>query len=182
VTPEVIAAARGTRALVLDVDGVLTDGTIYYGSDGETIKAFSVRDGLGLRLLKLEGIHVAVISARRSLPLLSRLRDLRIEHVFVGREDKLRALDELCERLSLSPSDVAFMGDDLVDLPVMARVGLAIAPADAHPRAKARAAWITNAHAGRGAVREVADGLLEARDRLDAVCDLLSAELERGGT
>ncbi len=181
-TPDVIENARRVRALVLDVDGVLTDGTIYYGSDGEAIKAFHVRDGLGLRLLRLEGIHVAIISARRSLPLLSRLRDLKIEHFFVGREDKLRALDELVQRLELRIDEVAYVGDDLVDLPVMARVGLPIAPADAHDRVRARAAWVTTARAGHGAVREVAEGLLEARGRLDTICDLLAAELEHGGS
>ncbi len=172
--------AAAVRALVLDVDGVLTDGTLWYGPDGEVMKAFSVRDGLGIRLLRAEGIAVAVISAKRSAPLLARLRDLKVEHLYLGREDKLRALDELAGALSIGREQIAYVGDDLVDLPVLEAVGLPITVADGHPRAKARAAWITEACGGRGAVREVCEGLLETRGRLDAVCDALAAELARG--
>ncbi len=172
--------AVSVRALVLDVDGVLTDGTLWYGERGEVMKAFSVRDGLGLRLLRLEGVAVAVISAKRSPPLVARLDDLGIEHLYLGREDKLRALDELSGALSIDRASMAYVGDDLVDLPVLAAVGLPIAVADAHPRACAAAAWVTEAPGGRGAVREVAEGLLEARGRLDAACEALARELARG--
>lgn len=172
--------AAAVRALVLDVDGVLTDGTLLYGADGEALKAFSVRDGLGLRLLRLEGIAVAVISAKRSPPLLARLRDLKIEQLYLGREDKLNALDELAGALSITHAQMAYVGDDLVDLPVLDVVGLPITVADGHARARARAAWITEARGGHGAVREIAEGLLEARGRLDAVCDALALELTRG--
>lgn len=172
--------AAAVRALVLDVDGVLTDGTLWYGPDGETVKAFSVRDGLGLRLLRLEGVAVAVISAKRSTPLLARLNDLKVEHLYLGREDKLRALDELASALSITRAEMAYVGDDLVDLPVLDAVGLPITVADGHPRARARAAWITDAPGGRGAVREIAEGLLEARGRLDAACAALAGELARG--
>jgi 3-deoxy-D-manno-octulosonate 8-phosphate phosphatase (KDO 8-P phosphatase) len=179
--PEPVRAhAARARALVLDVDGVLTDGTLYYGTDGEALKAFHVRDGLGLRLLRLEGIHVAVISAKRSAPLERRLTDLRVPHVYLGREDKLRALDELLEATGVAAEDVAYVGDDLVDLPVLARVGLSVSVADAHPRVRERALWVTRAQGGKGAVREVADGLLLARGRLAAACEALAAELAAG--
>ncbi len=171
------ARAAEVRALVLDVDGVLTDGRLYYGPEGEALKVFCVRDGLGLRLLRAEGIAVAVITAKRSAALLARLRDLKLEHVYVGREDKLRALDELRDKLSLRHEEVAYVGDDLVDLPVLARVGLPVTVKDGHPLVRERAAWVTEAAGGHGAVREVADGLLEARGRLNAACEALAAEL-----
>ncbi|HEY8428992.1 MAG TPA: HAD hydrolase family protein [Sandaracinaceae bacterium] len=171
--------AASVRALVLDVDGVLTDGTLFYGPDGEAMKSFSARDGLGVRLLRLEGIAVAVISAKRSSALLARLRDLDITNAYLGREDKLAALDELAAALSLSPTEMAYAGDDLVDLPVMAAVGLPIAVADAHPRVRARAAWVTEARGGHGAVREIAESLLEARGRLDAACEALARAISR---
>lgn len=174
--------AAAVRALVLDVDGVLTDGTLWYGPDGEIMKAFSVRDGLGLRLLKIEGLAVAVISAKRSAALAARLRDLDIAHVYLGREDKLRALDELVTTLSILPAQMAYVGDDLLDLPALDVVGLPITVADAHPRVRARAAWVTQALGGRGAVREIAEGLLEARGRLETVYDLLTSQLTRGAT
>jgi len=159
--------------LVLDVDGVLTDGTLWYGPDGEQLKAFHVRDGLGLRLLRHEGIAVAVLSARSSGALERRVRDLRIEHALLGRDDKRSALDALLGQTGVDVDHLACVGDDVLDLPVMRRAGLAIAPRDAHALARAEAAWITAAHGGRGAVREVADGLLEARGRLSAVCESL---------
>ena len=173
------AAARA-RALVLDVDGVLTDGSLEYGSDGETSKTFHVKDGLGMRLCAREGIAVAVISAKTSAPLRRRLEDLRVPHALLGREDKSAALDELTRALGISEREVAFVGDDLLDLPVMRRVGLSAAPADAHPLVLGEALWVTRAPGGRGAVREVCDGLLAARGRLRASCeDLLATRSEK---
>ncbi|MFW5920718.1 MAG: KdsC family phosphatase [Polyangiales bacterium] len=166
------AAAR-IRLLVLDVDGVLTDGTLWYGPDGEYLKAFHVRDGLGIRLLRPEGIGVAVLSARRSPALERRVADLGIEHVVLGRDDKRAALGELLSSAGVDACDAACVGDDVLDVPVMRGVGLAIAPADAHALARAEAAWVTEAPGGRGAVREVADGLLDARGRLSACCEAL---------
>jgi 3-deoxy-D-manno-octulosonate 8-phosphate phosphatase (KDO 8-P phosphatase) len=167
-------AAR-IRALVLDVDGVMTDGSLVYGADGEAQKTFHVKDGLGIRLLRTAGIEVGVISAKRSAPLLARLRDLRIDRAELGRDDKRSALDELASALGVSCDEIAYAGDDLLDIPVLERVGLSIAVSDAHPRVRAKAAWVTHAPGGRGAVREIADDLLDARGELDAVCARLFA-------
>ncbi len=153
------------RLLISDVDGVLTDGTLYYGEAGESLKAFNVRDGLGVRMLDDAGIEVAVISARRSPALERRMADLGVRHVLAGRRDKVAALDELLAELSLDAADAAFIGDDLLDREISARVGLAIAVADADPTLRAAAAWVTRAPGGRGAVREVADAILAARAR-----------------
>jgi 3-deoxy-D-manno-octulosonate 8-phosphate phosphatase (KDO 8-P phosphatase) len=164
------------RALVLDVDGVLTDGTLYYGEHGEMLKAFHVHDGLGMKLLLSRDIAVAVISAKRSKPLLRRLDDLGVSHR-LGREDKLTALDELLGDLGLEAEDVAYAGDDLIDLPVMARVGLAIAVPNARPQVVEAADWITETCGGCGAVREMAERILEVRGELDAAIAALVGEL-----
>ena len=161
------------RLLVLDVDGILTDGTLYYGADGEVFKGFHVHDGLGMRLLGMRGVKVAVISAKQSPALLRRLEDLGVEHR-LGREDKVVALGELLEDLQLPLEAVAYAGDDLIDLPVLRRVGVAITVCDARPQVIDEAAWVTRAAGGRGAVREMADTILESRGELqDAIDELL---------
>ncbi len=167
----------GVRLLALDVDGVLTDGTLYYGADGEQLKAFHVRDGLGIRLLHSAGIEVAVISARESAPLARRIRDLRIEHARFGTHNKGEALDRLMTSLGLASEQVAFAGDDLIDLPAMQRAGVAITVQDGHPLVQQRAHWVTAAPGGRGAVREIADALLAARGALEDTCQRLLAEI-----
>jgi len=166
--------AAAVKLLVLDVDGVLTDGSLSYGPEGELTKTFHVRDGFGIRLLLQEGIEVAIISAKDSAPLRARLADLRIGRIFLGREDKLAAFAELLGQVGVDASDVAYVGDDILDLPVMRLVGLPITVCDGHPFVRAEATWVTEAAGGRGAVREVADGLLEARGRLRAACDSLT--------
>ena len=151
------------RLLGLDVDGVLTDGKLWYGPDGEIWKAFHVRDGLGVKLLQQRGVEVAVVSARSSDALLRRLQDLRVRHIHVGREDKWPALQETMRELGVVASEVAFVGDDVLDLPVMREVGLAIAVADAHGEVLGAADWVTTLPGGCGAVREVADAILAER-------------------
>jgi len=151
------------RLLALDVDGVLTDGKLWYGPDGELWKAFHVRDGLGIRLLHERGVEVAIVSARSSDALLRRLQDLRVRHIHVGREDKWAALQETMLALGFVASEVAFVGDDVLDLGVMREVGLAIAVADAHAKVLAAADWVTTLGGGNGAVREVADAILAER-------------------
>ena len=170
------ALAAEVRMLLVDVDGVLTDGTLYYGAEGETLKAFHVRDGLGIRLLLHEGIEVAAISARKTPVLEQRIRDLRIAHAFFGRDDKEAALEEIVDTLRIPEGEIAYIGDDILDLPVMRRVGLPIAVNDAHRFVLEEAAWVTLLPGGKGAVREVADGLLEARGRLVEACESLLRE------
>lgn len=160
------------RLLVLDVDGILTDGRLYYGADGEVLKAFHVHDGLGMRMLANRGVPVAVVSAKSSAPLVRRLTELNVEHR-LGREDKVTALDELLTDFELSADVVAYAGDDLIDLPVLRRVGLAITVPDARPEVIAAADWITRTRGGRGAVREITDAILESRGELQAaIADL----------
>ena len=158
--------ASRLRLLVLDVDGVLTDGALYFGARGEMLKAFHVRDGHGIKLLQAAGVQVAVISGRRSPAVLRRCRDLGIRHVTQGAQDKSAALDALLPRAGIQfDSEVACVGDDTPDIPLFARVGYSFAVADAHPLARASASEVTRLPGGRGAVREVCDALIEARSR-----------------
>lgn len=161
-------AAR-VRLLVLDVDGVLTDGRLYYGARGETMKVFHVRDGLGLKLLAAAGVTVAVISGRRSTMTARRCRELGVRHLLQGVEDKVAAFHRLRSRLRVSPAECACVGDDLPDVPLMREVGLSFAVADAHPQARSAARVVTRLSGGKGAVREVCDYLLEARRHAAAV-------------
>lgn len=169
-------AAR-VKLLVLDVDGVLTDGRLYYGADGEALKTFHVKDGFGLRLLASEGVPSAVISAKRSPALVRRLEDLRVPHVLLGRDDKHAALSELLAATGLSAADVCFVGDDVLDLPVLRVVGLSATPADGHAQVRREVDWVLDARGGDAAVREVCDALLEARGRLDAGIETLLGSL-----
>jgi 3-deoxy-D-manno-octulosonate 8-phosphate phosphatase (KDO 8-P phosphatase) len=171
--------AAAVELLILDVDGVLTDGTLYYSAEGEVLKAFHVRDGLGIKLLRQRGVEVAVISGKTGEPLKRRLEVLGIEHAYLARENKIAALEHLVETVGCEPSRVAHVGDDLIDLPVFERVGLAVAVADAHPMAREAAAWVTERPGGRGAVREIADALLETRGGLRAAFDAYLSS--RGG-
>jgi 3-deoxy-D-manno-octulosonate 8-phosphate phosphatase (KDO 8-P phosphatase) len=157
------AALRGVRLLVLDVDGVLTDGRLLYGPKGELIKAFHVRDGYGIKQVAQAGITVAIISGRKSAAVARRARDLGIRHVTQGANDKLTALRKLAKARGVSIEDCACVGDDTPDAPILEAAGLGIAVADAHPDALAAANLITTRPGGHGAVREVCDWLMAAR-------------------
>jgi 3-deoxy-D-manno-octulosonate 8-phosphate phosphatase (KDO 8-P phosphatase) len=151
------------RLLVLDVDGVLTDGRLDYGASGELGKRFHVRDGYGIKALLAAGVDVAVISGRRSDAVLRRCEELGIRHVLLGVEDKGAALARLLEQLQLAAAQCTCVGDDRPDVPMLQRAGLAVAVADAHPSARAVAHRSTRQAGGAGAVREVCDWLLAAR-------------------
>ncbi len=153
-------ASAAIRMLVLDVDGVLTDGRLHFGARGEALKEFHVRDGLGIQQIARAGIEVAVISGRKSKMVDVRCRELGVEHVYQGAKDKLPVLEKLCARLKIEPSACACVGDDLPDIPLMRKVALAFAVADAHPEARHAAHLITKLPGGHGAVREVCDYLL----------------------
>ncbi len=153
------------RLLALDVDGVLTDGRLYFGARGETLKVFHVRDGHGIRLLMGSGVEVAAISGRRSAAVTARMRELGVRHVVQGCSDKVGALQGLCDRLGIETRHCACLVDDTVDLPLMSAVGFAGAVADAHPLALAAAHWVSAAGGGCGAVRELCDAMLRARAR-----------------
>jgi 3-deoxy-D-manno-octulosonate 8-phosphate phosphatase (KDO 8-P phosphatase) len=155
-------AAR-IRLLILDVDGVLTDGSLYLGDDGQEFKAFNARDGHGMVLLQEAGVRLAVISGRSSNLVRIRMEHLGVARVYQGRRDKVPAYDELKQTLELPDDACAYVGDDVIDLPVMRRVGLAIAVSDAHALVRRHAHWCTDAPGGRGAVREVCELIMDAQ-------------------
>jgi len=165
VTAKVKPPARASRIrlLVLDVDGVLTDGVLIYGPSGEEIKRFHVRDGLAVQMARGAGIEVAVVSGRASAAVTRRMSELGIVEVHQGITDKAAELRALLGRLRIKAEETAVMGDDLPDLPVMKIAGLALAPSDAAPEAKRAAAWISRAPGGHGAVREAIEMLLRSR-------------------
>ncbi|MEN3028132.1 MAG: HAD-IIIA family hydrolase [Aquificaceae bacterium] len=159
------------KLLLLDVDGVLTDGRLFYTPKGEEIKVFHVRDGLGIKLAQRAGLVVGVISGRNSRALLNRLEELGIEEVHLGFSHKLPVLEEMLRRLSLSYEQVAFLGDDLVDLPLLRRVGFPMVVADAPEELKKQALYTTSAKGGEGAVREAIEFLLKLRDQWKEVTE-----------
>ena len=165
---DVLQRAARVQLAVFDVDGVLTDGRLIIGDDGQEYKAFNSRDGHGLRMLQDSGITVAILTGRTSRVVDKRTRELGIAHVYQGRRDKLPAFEELLAQLNLDQQAVAYVGDDVVDLPVMRRVGLAVAVGDAHTYVKQHAHWVTEAHGGRGAAREVCELLMQAHGTLEA--------------
>jgi 3-deoxy-D-manno-octulosonate 8-phosphate phosphatase (KDO 8-P phosphatase) len=162
---EIDILAGRVRLLILDVDGVLTDGRLYFGPAGEALKVFHVRDGHGIKMAQRAGIEVAFLSGRRSDAAYHRSRELGITRFYEGVRDKVAVLEELKAALNLAPEEVAAVGDELVDLPLMARVGLSVAVADAAPEVKAAAHWVTSCRGGEGAVREVTDLLLKAQGK-----------------
>ncbi|MEZ5547044.1 MAG: HAD family hydrolase [Pseudomonadales bacterium] len=159
--------AKAIKLLVLDIDGVMTDGRLYFSAQGEALKVFNILDGLGIKLLRNSGVEVAIISGRRSEALAKRASDLGINHLYQGREDKIQALTELITPLELSFAEVAHLGDDLPDLPVIRKVGLGMAVANAYELVKHHADWCSTAKGGEGAVREACDFIMSAQGTLD---------------
>ena len=151
---EIFAKARIIKLLICDVDGVMTDGGLFFGDNGLEYKAFHSRDGLGITMLQRSGIPLAVITARTSEVVSHRMKNLNIDLVFQGQRNKVQAFEELRQKLQLNYTQIAYVGDDLVDLPVMRKAGLSIAVADAHERVKQQADWTTQHKGGHGAVRE----------------------------
>jgi 3-deoxy-D-manno-octulosonate 8-phosphate phosphatase (KDO 8-P phosphatase) len=162
------AAAR-LKLMAFDIDGVLTDGRLYYGEDGQEWKAFNTLDGQGLRFLQLAGIELAIITGRNSGAVAARAANLEIRHLFQGVTDKRACLATLLERLKLSPDEAGYMGDDIVDLPVMRLAAFSAAPANAHPLVRKNARFVTKAGGGKGAAREVADFILTAQGKFESV-------------
>ena len=165
--PDALERARRVRLMIFDVDGVLTDGRLWYGPAGEELKAFHSFDGHGMKMLAASGIACAVLSGRRSSAVAARCAELGIEHVLQGIEDKLEAYDALLKRVGLGRADTGFMGDELVDLPVLTRCGFACAPHEAPEPVRSRAHYVASAPAGYGAAREVCEYVLQARGKLE---------------
>lgn len=163
------------RLLLLDVDGVLTDGRLYFDSNGNEMKAFNTRDGLGIKALQRSGIEVAVITGRESEMVTQRMAELDIQHVYQGRENKLNAFNDLLEVTDLGTEQVCFAGDDWIDLPILVRVGLAVTVADADEYVKDHVHWITQRKGGEGAVREICNLILAAQGKDQTIVDEILA-------
>ncbi len=164
---DILEKAKQIKLVVFDVDGVLTDGSLFVGDDGQEYKAFNARDGLGMKMLQRSGVEIGIITARSSQVVEHRMHNLGIKYVYQGRLEKLPAFEGLVEKLGLDFEQTAYVGDDVVDLQVLKRAGLAIAVQDAHPIAKQHAHWQTPHNGGRGAARDVCDLIMEAQNTLD---------------
>jgi len=159
----VLALARPIKLVLFDVDGVLTDARLILGDDGQEYKAFNSKDGHGIKMLQRNGVAAGIITGRTSRVVEHRVRDLEIRHVYQGCKEKLPVYQQLIAELGLSPAETAFVGDDVVDLPIMLQVGLAIAVQDAHALVRRHAHWVTPSPGGHGAGREVCEMLMFAQ-------------------
>lgn len=162
---DIMQVASNIKLALFDVDGVLTDGRLYFGDNGEALKIFNALDGHGLKMLQNAGIAVAIITARKSLPLETRMDELGIKHVYSGVQNKLQTFNALIQELNIDAQHCSFTGDDVIDLEVMNRCGLSIAVDNAHFMVKHYANWRTPLRGGYGAVRSVCDVLLLAQDK-----------------
>lgn len=163
---DILQRAAQIKLIIFDVDGVLTDGRLILGDDGQEYKAFHSRDGHGMKLLRQSGVEVAIITGRTSRVVEHRMQNLGIEHVYQGQEEKLPAYERLIAELGVTTGQTAYVGDDVVDLPVMLRAGLAVAVADAHPLVRQHAHWQTPHGGGQGAARDACELIMEAQGTL----------------
>ena len=166
---DIIEKARLIKLIVFDVDGVFTDGSLYYHDSGQETKAFNTQDGQGIKMLHQQGIETAIITGRTSNIVIHRAKNLGILRLVQGREDKLVALKEILSDMSLTPDQVAYAGDDLPDLPAISYAGLGIAVANAHNFVALHADWQTSLPGGKGAVREISDFILDAKGLLSNI-------------
>ena len=157
---------KNIRFLVLDIDGVLTDGSLFYAKDGEHIKKFNVRDGQGIKLAQSYNIEIALISARQCEIVINRLSELGVKHIYQHCYDKAKKVKELSGELKISLSEIAYIGDDILDVPPLEIVGLPVCPKDAHPSAKSKAKLITETNGGAGCVREIIDLILKEQGKI----------------
>lgn len=165
---EVMQRAKNIKLVIFDVDGVMTDGGLTIGDDGQEYKTFNTQDGLGMKLLKNSGVQMAIITGRTSKVVTQRAESTGVAHFYQGVDDKLVAFNDLLAKLNIKPEQAAFMGDDVVDMPPMLRCGLSITVPAAPKSVQARAHYITQKEGGRGAVREVCELIMQAQNTLDA--------------
>jgi 3-deoxy-D-manno-octulosonate 8-phosphate phosphatase (KDO 8-P phosphatase) len=163
--------AKKIRLLISDVDGILTSGVLFYGINGSEMKDFSVYDGLGMKLLQKSGVHLAIITAKKSQAVALRMQDLNIEHVYQAQSDKLIAYDDLKQKLKLEDSEIAYIADDLPDLPLLRRVGLPVSVPNAPKIIHEQVAFITEAKGGEGAVRELCEIIMKAQGTYASMID-----------
>lgn len=166
---DILERASRVKLAIFDVDGVLTDGSLFIGDDGQEYKAFNSRDGHGMVMLRQTGVTLAIITGRSSEVVRIRMASLGINHLYQGIQDKLAAYEELKKSLGLTDEAIAYVGDDVVDLPVLRRAGLAVAVADAHPLVHRHAHWQTRCPGGRGAARDLCELIMEAQGTLEAM-------------
>ena len=164
---DILEKASKIQLVIFDVDGVLTDGSLFYGDDGQEYKAFNSKDGHGMVMLRNSGLKIGIITGRTSNVVKIRMESLGIKHVYQGQKDKIPAYEQLKAELGLDDEQIAYVGDDIVDLPVMLRVGLSIAVADSHELVCEKADWTTRAAGGRGAAREVCELLMRGNGTYD---------------
>jgi 3-deoxy-D-manno-octulosonate 8-phosphate phosphatase (KDO 8-P phosphatase) len=164
---QVYLKAKAVRLAIFDVDGVLTDGGLHYTDSGEETKVFDVRDGLGMKMLQASGVQLAIITSRKSRCVERRARELGIEHLYQGVENKVEAFTALAFDLGLEPIACAYMGDDWVDLPVLIRCGLALSVPGAPAAVRERVHYVTRAGGGRGAVREACELIMQAQNTFE---------------
>ena len=166
---EITEKAKKLKLLILDVDGVLTDGRLFFDDKGKEYKCFHARDGHGIKLLRQTGVEVAVISGRKSNSVALRMKSLGVEYVYQGHENKIAAFNDIIQALSIQPEQVAYVGDDLLDLPIMKRVGLSIAVNDANDPVKEYADWCAKTPGGQGAVREICDFIMQSQGTFESI-------------
>jgi 3-deoxy-D-manno-octulosonate 8-phosphate phosphatase (KDO 8-P phosphatase) len=159
--------AKNIELVIFDIDGVMTDGSLFFGDEGEEYKAFNSLDGHGLRMLQECGVKVAIITGRQSNVVKHRMRDLGVSIIYQGYRDKIPAFEALLKEVALNKDQITYVGDDVVDLPIMSQLDFTIAVQNAHPFVKQHAHWITNRSGGRGAVRDVCEFILEAKGLLN---------------
>ncbi len=167
VESNILVKAKQIKLLVCDVDGVFSDGRIYLGNDGEELKAFHTKDGFGIKALGASGVDVAIITGRNSAIVANRMKALNVAHIIQGQEDKLPALIDLIEQLGITIEEVAYIGDDVPDLPCINAVGLGISVCDGHPLVLGAADYATFTRGGFGAVRETCDLIMQSQNTLD---------------
>lgn len=167
-TADAVARAARVRLMIFDVDGILTDGSLHFSADGEVMKTFNVLDGHGIKLLQQSGVATAIISARQSPIVLRRATDLGVHHVFQGAHDKRAIFNALLEKTGMRDDDCGFVGDDVIDLPILSRVGFAASVPNGHAEVRSRVHYVTEAGGGRGAARELCDFILRAQGNYEA--------------
>lgn len=165
---DVLERAKQIKLIIFDVDGVLTDGGLYFSDDGQEMKVFNSRDGHGMKMLMQSGVEIGIITGRTSKVVSHRMDNLGITHIYQGQHEKLPAFLELIDTLGVTAEQVAYVGDDVVDLPVMTKVGLAVAVQDAHDWVKKHAHWQTPSCGGRGAARDICELIMDAQGNLES--------------
>ncbi|MDN2482152.1 3-deoxy-manno-octulosonate-8-phosphatase KdsC [Vibrio astriarenae] len=167
VSNDIIAIAKNIKLLICDVDGVFSDGLVYMGNNGEELKTFHTRDGYGVKSLMSAGVEIAIITGRQSQIVENRMSALGIKLIYQGQDDKIKAYQDICSKLDIAPEHTGYIGDDLIDWPVMDKVALKVCVADGHPLLVQRANYVTKIKGGHGAVREVSDLILQAKGELE---------------